>query len=113
MTVKELIDATGWDALTFAPDEQITSAYSCDLLSCAMANTKEGTAWITIQSHVNVVAVASLTGCACVIIPCRTAVSEETLEAAKIKKVCIISAPCTAFSAAVRLHQLGIGDVSP
>ncbi len=112
MTVEDLIDATGWDALTFAHGNQITSAYVCDLLSCAMANTKDGTAWITIQSHINVVAVASLTGCACVIIPCRTEVPAETIEAAQTKEVCIICAPCTAYAAAVQLHQLGVGDIS-
>ncbi|MFA5675762.1 MAG: hypothetical protein WDA65_04485 [Christensenellales bacterium] len=111
MKVKELIDATGWDALTLIPDKQITSAYTCDLLSFAMANTQSGTAWITVQSHVNVVAVASLTGCACVIIPCGTSVSEETLEAAKTKDVCIVSAPCSAYAAAARLYRLGIGDI--
>lgn len=112
MTIKELINKTGWDALTFAPDSPICSAYVCDLLSCAMARAQTGTAWITIQSHVNVVAVASLTGCACVVIPERIAVSEETIDAARAKNVCILSAPCTAFGAAAMLSRLGIGEVS-
>ena len=112
MTVKDLVKKTGWDALTFAPDLPVLSAYVCDLLSCAMAKASEGTVWITIQSHVNVVAVASLTGCACVVIAERTAVSQETLDAARTKNICIISAPCTAFGAAAALSDFGIGEVS-
>lgn len=113
MTVKELIDSTGWNALSNASGVNITSAYVCDLLSYAMAHTQNGTAWITVQSHINVVAIASLTDCSCVIIPCNTAVSDETINAAQAKGVCIVSAPCTAYTAAITLNKLGIGDVTP
>ncbi len=112
MTVQELIRRTGWQMLTQAADEAVTSGYVCDMLSWVMARAQAGTAWITVQAHVNVVAVAALTGCACVIVPDGINVSEETLSAAREKGVCLIAAPCTSFGAAAVLHDLGVGEVA-
>jgi predicted transcriptional regulator len=47
---------------------EVTSGYTSDLLSDVMANAAEGCALITIQAHVNTVAVSALTGVAAVII---------------------------------------------
>ena len=111
MTVSELITKTGWQALTDINEETVSSGYVCDLLSWAMAHVQVGTAWITVQSHLNVVAVAQLTDCACVVVPEGIEVSEETLTAARSKGVCILSAPCSAYGAASQLLRLGIGEV--
>jgi hypothetical protein len=111
MTVHELIKQTGWQAITDASDDAVTSGYVCDLLSWVMARAQPGTAWITVQAHVNVVAVAALTGCACVIIPDSIDVSEETLSAAREKGVCLLIAPCSSYGAVNVLHDLGVGEV--
>lgn len=112
MTVKELIQQTNWKALTQGPDEEVSSAYICDLLSWVIARAQSGTVWVTVQAHLNVVAVAALTGCACVIIPESIPVSEETLTAAQNKDVTIISASCSSYGAALTLSKLGIGEVT-
>jgi len=111
ITVRQLIEKTGFTPLTPVKEAEITSGYVCDMLSWVMARACNGTAWVTVQSHVNVVAVASLTGCACVIIPDNIAVSEETLDAARGRDVCILSAPCTSYGVAAALHDLGVGEV--
>jgi len=46
---------------------EITGIYCCDLLSFAMSKAPESSAWITVMNNVNVVAVASLTDVACII----------------------------------------------
>ena len=46
----------------------VVGGYASDLLSCVMARAKQNFIWVTLQSHVNVVAVASLLGLAGVII---------------------------------------------
>lgn len=111
MTTSELIEKTGWKTLTAPADDTVSSAYICDLLSWVMAHAQNGTAWVTVQAHLNVVAVASLTGCACVIVPDNIAVSEEVLTAARDKGVTMISAPCTSYGAAIALSNLGLGEV--
>ena len=112
MTVKELTEKTGWKALTDIANETVTSAYVCDMLSWAMAHVCAGTAWITVQAHLNVIAVSALTNCACVIVPENITVSDETLATAHEKGVCVLSAPCTSYGAAMALCRLGIGEVS-
>ena len=111
MTGKELVQKTGWTLLTDGLNEPITSGYVCDLLSWAMAHVQAGTAWITVQAHINVIAVAALTGCACVIIPENIAVSQEVLSAARDKEVMLMGAPCSSYGAALTLAQMGIGEV--
>lgn len=111
MTVKELADKTGWKVLAGNPGKEISSAYVCDLLSWVMARGREGTAWITVQTHLNVIAVASLHEFSCVIIPDGIDVSAETVQAANDKDICLIGAKCTSYGAARALSDLGIGEV--
>ncbi|MEW6599735.1 MAG: serine kinase, partial [Nitrospirota bacterium] len=39
-------------------DNIVTGVYISDLLSDVMGNSKEGNIWITLQTHLNIVAVA-------------------------------------------------------
>ena len=52
-----------------AEDREVTCGYVCDLLSWVMAHGDEGMAWVTVQTHLNVIAVAVLSEMACVILP--------------------------------------------
>ncbi|MDZ7775212.1 MAG: hypothetical protein U5L09_06120 [Bacteroidales bacterium] len=46
----------------------IEGGYACDLLSDVMGNAVEGQVWITLQTHKNVMAIASLKELAAVIL---------------------------------------------
>ena len=50
-------------------DREIKGVECCDLLSWVMANGKEDEAWITVQIHSNIIAVATLLDFACIIVP--------------------------------------------
>jgi hypothetical protein len=41
-------------------DKEVSGAYVSDLLSDVMGHAREGNIWITLQAHLNVVAIASL-----------------------------------------------------
>lgn len=43
-------------------EKEVKGVYIGDLLSLVMANAKEKNLWITIQTHLNVIAVATLVG---------------------------------------------------
>ncbi len=62
MDIQGFVALTGAKLLTENADtaREILSGYSCDLLSWVMAHGKAGMAWITVQTHMNVVAVATL-----------------------------------------------------
>jgi hypothetical protein len=110
MTIRELTEKTGWKALSGDDSAQITSACVCDLLSWVMAHAREGAAWITVQSHLNVVAIASLLNLACVIVPENIEIPEGTLSVAREKGICMISAPCSSYGAARALCGFGVTE---
>lgn len=110
MTVKELAEKTGWKVLSGGDDAEVTSAYVCDLLSWVMAHAREGAAWVTVQSHLNVVAIASLLNLACVIVPENIEIPEGTLAVAREKGICMVSAPCTSYGAAMALCRLDVTE---
>ena len=70
MRVSEFVTLSGGRVLTGEyEDREILSGYTCDLLSHVMGKGQADMAWITVQAHMNVIAVAALLDFACVIIP--------------------------------------------
>ena len=112
MKVTKLCEKNGWEIRAGNGTEEITSAYVCDLLSWVMAHGQPGTAWVTVQTHENVLAVASLHGFSCVIIPEGIALGERFLETADEKNITVVSAPISSYGVAAALCHLGIGEVS-
>ena len=68
-------------------DREIEGGYCGDLLSWVMSRAKSGDAWVTIMTNINVVAVASLTDCACVILAESAEVEPAVVEKAKYQGV--------------------------
>ena len=61
MTVKDIIEKLDLQCLNEANlDAEVTGAYASDLLSDVMGNARSGQVWITMQTHKNVSAIASL-----------------------------------------------------
>jgi len=71
MNLQEIITHLNLTVLTTPKDFALTQpngGYASDLLSCVMAGAKPGNLWLTIQAHVNIVAIASLNDLAAIII---------------------------------------------
>jgi hypothetical protein len=71
MTLAEIIERLNLTVYTQPGDFAAvipTSGYTSDLLSCVMAGAKHGGVWVTLQSHINIVAVAALLELSAVII---------------------------------------------
>ncbi|MCX6555994.1 MAG: hypothetical protein NTW95_00945, partial [Candidatus Aminicenantes bacterium] len=60
MMVKEVAEKLGLKILSVGADQQVTGGYVSDLLSDVIANAEEGSLWITVQRHLNIIAVAQL-----------------------------------------------------
>ncbi len=89
-------------------DAQVTGGYAADLLSCAMAGARQGDVWITLQRHLNVLAIASLTELAGVFVTENKPVAADTLSKAEEEGIPIFSTPLTTFEVAGRLWELGL-----
>lgn len=110
MKINDLLKQPGFTALV-APengDREITGIKCCDLLSWVMANGGEGDAWITVQTHLNVVAVAALLDMACVIVPEGIEMEEATLEKARNQSVTVLAADTDAFGIFNRCYDAGL-----
>ena len=94
--------------ITGAGDKEILGAYASDLLSDVMSNSSEGDVWITLQKHVNIVAVAQLNGISAIVLVNNRKPEPETLARAEEMGVAIISTPLQAFDAAGILYARGV-----
>jgi hypothetical protein len=89
-------------------DAEVTGGYATDLLSCAMAGAQAGNLWVTLQGHLNVVAVASLNDLAGVIVAEGKPVSPEALAKADEEGVPILATDKGMYEVAGRLWELGV-----
>ena len=69
---------------------ELKGLYATDLLSWVMGHSLANQGWITVQTHVNVVAVAVLRELSCIIIAENASIPEETLQRAKEEQIAII-----------------------
>ena len=89
-------------------DREIHSGYTCDLLSHVMGKGQADMAWITVQTHMNVIAVASLLDFACVIIPENLPVEAQIIEKAADEGIIIFSSDKTAYELVTILAGNGV-----
>jgi predicted transcriptional regulator len=90
---------------------EVTGGYASDLLSCVMAKAQEGDVWVTLQSHPNIVAVASLLNLAGIIITEGVVPDAATVEKAEQEGIPILMTPLTTFTVVGRLFELGVRRV--
>ncbi|MEN3183426.1 MAG: DRTGG domain-containing protein [Atribacterota bacterium] len=89
-------------------EREIQGGYCGDLLSDCIANAVEGSVWVTVQSHPNVIAVAVLVGIPCVVVVNNYDIDEQTLARARSEGITVLRTPLSAFEAVARLSALGI-----
>ena len=107
MTVKEIIDKLGLQCLNEANlDTEVTGAYASDLLSDVMGNARSGQIWITMQTHKNVSAIASLKDIPAVILVRGNQPDEDMLEHAKDEEICILVSQDATFQVCGKLYAL-------
>jgi predicted transcriptional regulator len=113
MTVREIQQGLGLNLCCGEEklDREVTGGYSGDLLSDVIANSKAGNIWITMQVHVNIIAVAVLKELAAIIIVNGRHPGEDTLQKAEEEKIPILTSTQSAFDVAGRLYFLGVGSV--
>ena len=110
MKVSELCAMVKGTDLTpeVSQDREVTCGYTCDLLSWVMAHGDEGMAWVTVQTHLNVVAVAALADMDCVILPEGITMEQESLDKANGEGMCVLTSPLTAYEICGRMAAQGV-----
>jgi predicted transcriptional regulator len=108
MKVSELVDKLGLTVFSgkVGLDRKVSGAYVSDLLSDVMGNAEEGMVWITLQTHRNVLAIASLKELAAVILVKGLEPDEDSLEHAHEEEIPVLGTSLSTFELAGKLYNL-------
>ena len=108
MVLENLIKQANFELLTGDPHKEIHGCYIGDLLSLAMSKVQKDNIWITIQSNINIVAVASLTEAGCIVICEGFSPDNGVLERAKNENITLLKSDMSAYDIAKILFDNNI-----
>ena len=111
MNLQQIIDQLDLHVLTeprnFA-DITPSGGYCSDLLSCVMAGAQKGHLWITLQAHLNIVAIAALNEVAAIIITENAQPDAASIAKANEQGVILLSTSRPTYEVNGKLWELGI-----
>jgi hypothetical protein len=84
------------------------SGYAADLLSCVMAGAKSDSIWVTLQAHINIVAVAALAEVCAVIISEGAVPEPDVIAKANAQGITLLGTQANTYQVAGRLWEMGI-----
>lgn len=86
-------------------DNEIVGGYTSDLLSDVMGFAKEGDVWITLQTHKNIMAVATLKDLAAIILVKGFEPENDTVEVANQESLPLLGTSMQAFEISGELYN--------
>jgi serine kinase of HPr protein (carbohydrate metabolism regulator) len=110
MKINDIIEPLNLTVITGETllEREINDGYVGDLLSVVMGKAPENCAWITVQSHINIIAVATLADVGCIIVSEGFSIDDDAVEKAKIEEVVLLSSRESSYSIAKKLGQMGL-----
>ena len=110
MTLSEIVQRlnlevkAGGDALA----NEVRGGYASDLLSDVIAHGREGDLWVTLQTHQNTVAVASMKVLAGIVLVNGREPEADTLRKAAEENIPLLVSTLPAFELIGQLYNLGL-----
>ncbi|RKX51574.1 MAG: iron-sulfur binding hydrogenase [Thermotoga sp.] len=89
-------------------DAEVKNGYTCDLLSEVMGKAQADTVWITVQTHVNIIAVATVVGIRMIILCNGHEVPEDMLNKAKKEQITVARTGKNPFEISCEICKIGI-----
>ncbi len=108
MTVKELSEKLNLKIVGGAEGiaNEITGGYTSDLLSDVIGRAEQGNVWITLQTHKNVMAIASLKELSCVVIVNGLEPAEDMLAQSNEENIPVLVTTESTFKVTGRIFSL-------
>ena len=106
MTLAELKEKVNGTVVVDKPDARICFAYASDLLSDVMGHCGDESVLITIQNHLNTIAVCTLDGIEAIVLCHGRPVPDDMKAAAERESVAIVATELSQFEASVALAEL-------
>lgn len=110
MYLSTIIDKIGLELVTDFDlgSRQAEGVYIGDLLSIVMSKAQQNFLWITIQTHINIIAVATLVDLAGIIIAEGMEIEKDTIEKATEVSIPIFKSKLSAYEVACKLNEIGV-----
>ena len=105
MTVSDICKSIDATVVCGDVNKPFEGVYVGDLLSRAMSHVEGDNLWVTIMSNVNVVAVATLTEPAAIVLAEDVVLMPEALAGATENGITVLSSPLSAYDICVRLQR--------
>ena len=108
MKVKEIVEKLNLNVFNKNAnlDAEVSNGFVGDLLSHVMGNSSEEQIWITVQTHKNVLAIASLNDLSAVLLIDDLEPDKHMLEAAENEGIAVLGTDKQAFEIAGEIHDL-------
>ena len=110
MTINDAVRLTGAKVVTPDVDveREISTGCVCDLLSWVMTHGRANMAWVTVQTHMNVIAVAALLEFSCVILPNGIDMPQNVVDKAIEEGIAVLQSPMNAYEVCGCLYSAGL-----
>jgi predicted transcriptional regulator len=108
MKVKDVAEKLGLKVYS-APqglEREVSGGYTSDLLSDVMGHSQEGQIWITLQTHKNIMAVASLRDLAAIILVKGFEPDADTMELSEQEGIPVLGTRMQAFELSGSLYEI-------
>ncbi len=108
MKISDLTNSLGLEVICGQQGltNEIRGCYVSDLLSDVMGTAREGDIWITLQTHQNIIAVASLKDLAGIILVKGLVPETETVEKSNSSGIPVLSTSLDTFTIAGKMYEL-------
>ncbi len=101
-----MAEALGWKTLTGDGMREVRGCYIGDMLSRVMTSYGEGNLWITVQTSVNMLAVAEFAEAACVVLPEGIRLDDKIAGRAREQEITVFASEKSAFELAQEIQPL-------
>lgn len=110
MQVKDIVDTLGLKVANGSDllERNVNGGYVGDLLSVVMGKAEEDQVWVTVQSHINIIAVASLINVSCIIVSEGFEIDEDALAKAQEEEIILLQSDLSSFQVCQELAKLGV-----
>jgi serine kinase of HPr protein (carbohydrate metabolism regulator) len=108
MKLSEFFDKAQLNVITDKDfeDRDVTGCYIGDLLSWVMGRARCGNIWITIMDNINIVAVAELTDCSCIVLAENVNADASVVDKANSQGVVIARTEKTSYELAAIISDI-------
>lgn len=108
MKLSEIADKLEFKVVTDSEfeDREVSGGYTGDLLSWVMGRAECDNIWITIMTNINIVAVATLTDVACILLSEGVTPEEDVIKKANEQGIVIMSSEMSSYELSAKISEL-------